>query len=48
VHVVRLGVEFLQFGLEVRAHVPHDLLKPHGVPTDGHGMPVLDDEIQYE
>jgi hypothetical protein len=28
VHMARLAVELAEFGAEVRAHVPHDLLRP--------------------
>jgi hypothetical protein len=46
VYVIVLAVELLQLGLEVRAHLPHDLLatRQHGVR---HGLaPVLRDKNQ--
>jgi putative transposase len=46
VDVAALAVELGQLGLEITAHVPHDLLKPHEVPVSEHGVPVLRDENQ--
>lgn len=44
--VVGLAVELDQFGLEVGAHVPHDLLRASQMAVSEHGMPVLGDENQ--
>jgi putative transposase len=46
VHVVTLPVELLKCDLEVAAHLPHDLLKPHEVMVREHLVPVLGDEDQ--
>lgn len=44
--MVRFAVELGQFGFEVGAHVPHDLLQSHEVIAREHRMPVLCDENQ--
>jgi hypothetical protein len=46
VDVIALAVELGQPGLEVRAHVPHDLLQTFQVPRGEHLMPVLGYEDQ--
>jgi putative transposase len=46
VHVVVLAVELLQLALEVRAHVPHDLLKPLKVRPGEDRAAVLGEEDQ--
>jgi hypothetical protein len=46
VNVAVLAVEFDQFGLEVGAHRPHDLLHPGEVSVTEHFVPKLRHEDQ--
>jgi hypothetical protein len=46
VHVIGFPVELGKLAPEVRAHVPHDLLKPFQVPYGEDRMPVLSNEDQ--